>query len=661
MVAESLKKWNTPALRKYVSDHNKVIRFHIGKEIKEARVAYSKFLKVKRRDLKAAQEINIKGMKKNQIIEAILKEPVLVNRIKGDIDNKRAPAGFHYMKGGVIMKGDKHGGEKKEEGGGAKERKKIQLTTFYDDEPKKSNLKTVTKEDPKISKIEKQMKRSNIIGKVKALGQKQVIKKKALAQKIENTAKELKKKQIKAQAPKKKELPKTPLTVTRADGSVSVLKKRVRDKRSILDRKAPAPKPAPKPKPALDPEKKRRIQVKVKDLGRRAIDKKIRQGESIGQAAYKMKNEKTDLYKYVKNNLDPTKSEEKQPKLIQELIEVYIQESLNTGDRFGEHGIYRDRKARGKIGVDDDEFFAGYDDKTDEYGTDTKKNKLAHREYIKKRMLEEIRDGMMDIDDVTESGFTEEDLKEKAPAPKKKIQIKKTAPKPKPAPKKEEPKEQLDEKKYPREKMIKKYNLKVGDKIKFTETRSNIIATITKLGDKTMSWKTDDGATGFSNYRTLELDRNLGQEKAIKAKAKPKPKPISDEAKKALQEAREKAKIAQKERDALKGKKPKLIKEIPSRLKEKWFRYMVSQYDDEPFSPKDQLDEYEQLKELADEYFENQEIRRDKSLKAAEQAEGGSRVMSITETLKEIINDDEDNNKKLIKALFPKLFDALYK
>jgi len=88
---------------------------------------------------------------------------------------------------------------------------------------------------------------------------------------------------------------------------------------------------------------------------------------------------------------------------------------------------------------------------------------------------------------------------------------------------------------------------------------------------------------------------------------------------------------------------------------------MVSQYDDEPFSPKDQLDEYEQLKELVEEYFENQEIRRDKSLKAAEQAEGGSRVMSITETVKEIINDDEDNNKKLIKALFPKLFDALYK
>ena len=35
--------------------------------------------------------------------------------------------------------------------------------------------------------------------------------------------------------------------------------------------------------------------------------------------------------------------------------------------------------------------------------------------------------------------------------------------------------------------------------------------------------------------------------------------------------------------------------------------------------------------------------------------------MSITETLKEIINDDEDNNKKLIKSLFPKLYDALYK
>ena len=195
MVAESLKKWNTPALRKYVSDHNKVIRFHIGKEIKEARVEYSKFLKVKRRELKAAQEINIKGMKKNQIIEAILKEPVLMKRIKDDLDNKRAPAGFHYMEGGVIMKGDKHGGAKKEEGGGAKERKKIQLTTFYDDEPKpKSNLKTVTKED------------------IKELGKG---KKKTRRIKVEEDNTEEKPK------------PKKPLTVTRADGSVSVLKKRV--------------------------------------------------------------------------------------------------------------------------------------------------------------------------------------------------------------------------------------------------------------------------------------------------------------------------------------------------------------------------------------------------------------------------------------------------
>ncbi len=69
MVAEFLKKWNTPALRKYVSDHNKVIRFHIGKEIKEARVEYSKFLKVKRRELKAAQEINIKGKKNLKLLK----------------------------------------------------------------------------------------------------------------------------------------------------------------------------------------------------------------------------------------------------------------------------------------------------------------------------------------------------------------------------------------------------------------------------------------------------------------------------------------------------------------------------------------------------------------------------------------------------------------
>ena len=397
MVAEFIKKWNTPALRKYVSDHNKVIRFHIGKEIKEARVAYSKFLNVKRRDLKAAQEINIKGMKKNQIIEAILKEPVLVNRIKGDIDNKRAPAGFHYMEGGVIMKGDKHGEAKKEEGGAA-EKKKIKLVTFYDDEPKKSNLKTVTKED--IKELGKGKKKRRIVVKEsKSLPEVPKPKGKTINPNAPQPPKrKVKKPKILPETPKpkekkKKELPKTPLTVTRANGSVSVLKK--------------------------------------------------------------------------------------------------------------------------------------------------------------------------------------------------KIQIKKPAPKP--APKKEEPKP------------------------------------------------------------------------APKAKPAPKPKPISDEAKTALQQARDQAKKAQEEREKLRGKTPKLIKEIPSKLKEKWFRYMVSQYDDEPFSPTDQLDEYEQLKELADEYFENQEIRRDKSLNAEEQSKGGSRVMSITETLKEIIDDDEDNNKKLIKGLFPKLFDALYK
>ena len=535
MVAEFIKKWNTPALRKYVLDHNKIIRFHIGKEIKEARVAYSKFLKVKRRDLKAAQEIDIKGMKKNQIIEAILKEPVLMKRIKDDIDNKRAPAGFHYMEGGVIMKGDKHGGAKKEEGGAA-EKKKIKLVTFYDDEPKKSNLKTVTKED------------------IKELGKGK--KKRRIVVKDSKSLPEIPKPKGKTKDPNAPEPPKR--KVKKAKILPETPKPKEKKKKEL---------PKPKPKPALDPEKKRRIQRKVKDLGRRAIDKKRRQGESIGKAAFKMKNEKSDLYKYVKNNLDPTKSEEKQPKLIQELIDVYLNESQNTGDRFGEHGIYKDRtkalelqnnpsgKAvlKGDYDTLGDEFFAGYDDKTDEYGPDTKNNKLRHRKYIKKRMLEEIRDGMMDLEDVTESGFTEEDLKEKAPAPKKKIQIKKPAPKP--APKKEEP------------------------------------------------------------------------------------APKKEESKKKL----------------------KLIKEIPTKLKAKWFRYMDGVMEGDPYDEEDQEEEYRRFKENNDEYFEAQKTRKDKSLTSREQFQGVSKIQEITEEMKEIINEDEDNNKKLIKSLFPKFFDALYK
>ena len=370
------------------------------------------------------------------------------------------------------------------------------------------------------------MKRSNIIGKVKALGQKQVIKKKALAQKIENTAKELKKKQIKAQAPKKKELPKPPLTVTRADGSVSVLKKRVRDKRSILDRKAPETKKAPVPK-------------------KESFEKELKIAMEYGNEIKKLKEKySVKILKDLYSKPDGKNKKVELGKLITKDFKEVIAE----------------RKKLLKKTKDNEEI-----------------KKIMDKAFEE---IEKIRDNVFDIP-----------VELKMPK-KSEVQVKKA----------KEEKEAFEKAIKPKEEPAK-----------------------------------------------------------TKAKPKPKPKPISQEAKKALQEAREKAKIAQKERDALKGKKPKLIKEIPSRLKEKWFRYMVSQYDDEPFSPTDQLDEYEQLKELADEYFENQEIRRDKSLKTAEQAEGGSRVMSITETVKEIINDDEDNNKKLIKALFPKFFDALYK
>ena len=530
MVAEFIKKWNTPALRKYVSDHNKVIRFHIGKEIKEARVAYSKFLKVKRRDLKAAQEINIKGMKKNQIIEAILKEPVLMKRIKDDIDNKRAPTGFHYMEGGVIMKGDKHGGEKKEEGGGAAEKKKIKLVTFYDDEPKKSNLKTVTKED--IKELGKGKKKRRIVVKEsKSLPEVPKPKGKTKDPNApEPPKRKVKKPKILPETPKpkekkKKELPKTPLTVTRADGSVSVLKKRVRDKRSILDRKAPETKKAPVPK-------------------KESFEKELKIAMEYGNEIKKLKEKySVKILKDLYSKPDGKNKKVELGKLITKDFKEVIAE----------------RKKLLKKTKDNKEI-----------------KKIMDKAFEE---IEKIRDNVFDIP-----------VELKMPK-KSEVQVKKA----------KEEKEAFEKAIKPKE------------------------------------------------------------EPKPKAKAKPKPKPISDEAKKALKEAREEAKKAQEEREKLRGKKPKLIKEIPSRLKEKWFRYMVSQYDDEPFSPADQLDEYEQLKELADEYFENQEIRRDKSLKAAEQSKGGSRVMSITETVKEIINDDEDNNKKLIKSLFPKLFDALYK
>tara|TARA_R110002096_G_scaffold419238_4_gene623789 strand:- start:4095 stop:5897 length:1803 start_codon:yes stop_codon:yes gene_type:complete len=154
MVRDILKKMKPSELRKYITMHNKVIRANISKEIKEARVAYSQTLKVKRRELKSAREVNAKGKKKDELIELIMNEPLIVKQVKKDQEEQ--PAIPPTSESGPVP-----------------------------DTSKKD------KED-RIKKLEKAMKKSTIQAKVKALGQKQVIKKRTLAGKIEKTAKKLK-------------------------------------------------------------------------------------------------------------------------------------------------------------------------------------------------------------------------------------------------------------------------------------------------------------------------------------------------------------------------------------------------------------------------------------------------------------------------------------
>ena len=126
-------------------------------------------------------------------------------------------------------------------------------------------------------------------------------------------------------------------------------------------------------------------------------------------------NMESKLYKYVENYLNPNKSRKQQPKLIQGLIEMYENESQNTGDRFGEHGQYRRRNKALKT-PESEEFFATYDDATEHGPSNIKENKLIHRKFIKSRILNEIKIGTMDIDDVEELGFKKEELDDAGPA-----------------------------------------------------------------------------------------------------------------------------------------------------------------------------------------------------------------------------------------------------
>ena len=161
MVRDILKKLKPAELRKYIAAHNKVVRQYIGVEIKQARAAYSQTLKVKRREMKTAQTIDAKGKKKEELIELIMKEPTLVRKIKFDNENQSVDPPAPAPK---------------------KQEKKA--------EPKEDTSKKDKEE--RLKKLEKAMKKSTIQAKVKALGQKQVIKKRALAGKIEKTAKKLK-------------------------------------------------------------------------------------------------------------------------------------------------------------------------------------------------------------------------------------------------------------------------------------------------------------------------------------------------------------------------------------------------------------------------------------------------------------------------------------
>ena len=103
MVKQILIKWPLAALKKYIKDHNKVVRENISKEIKEARVQYNQQLKVRRREMKAAKEIDTKGKEKNDIVDSIMAEPLIVKAIKADMDAKRAPKGFRFRADKVLV------------------------------------------------------------------------------------------------------------------------------------------------------------------------------------------------------------------------------------------------------------------------------------------------------------------------------------------------------------------------------------------------------------------------------------------------------------------------------------------------------------------------------------------------------------------------------
>jgi len=177
----NLKNYHPRALRKYITEFNKQVRAGISEDIKKKRKEVSEKLKAERKGRKVLEEIKIpKGVTKNQLVDLVLSRSSMKQKAESDFKNKTAFEGFEFREGGMNpVKGYK---KPKVNEVPKKEKKETQ---------KKKALEPAAKEE-RIKKIEKKMKRSDIIGKVKALGQKQVIKKRALASKIEKTASILK-------------------------------------------------------------------------------------------------------------------------------------------------------------------------------------------------------------------------------------------------------------------------------------------------------------------------------------------------------------------------------------------------------------------------------------------------------------------------------------
>jgi len=188
-------------LKHYVKEHNKIVRKYIGVEIKQARAEYSKVLQVRRREMKEAQTIKLKGTK-SELVDKILKERTMVRAIKYDIDNKRPPKGFKFHDGNILK-------EKKES-----------------DKPAKVDIK-ITEEEETDNEVKPDIKSS--LGKNKE-------------------------KKIKIRvAPKKKDIRKLPSTQTVLDKKEQIKKKSEEIK---AKREKEEPKPKPKPKPKAKPEKK---------------------------------------------------------------------------------------------------------------------------------------------------------------------------------------------------------------------------------------------------------------------------------------------------------------------------------------------------------------------------------------------------------------------